>query len=142
MTHIQMGNREEREYVRRKLIEFNARHVPDDLRSVYEEIDLMIKDDEGNVIGGLLGELCWNWIEVHILWVDQAYRGSRHGSKLLKRIEEIARDKHCTFIKLNTFSFQAPEFYLKHGYREVAVFEDAPRGFKHYYFRKDLSAGK
>jgi len=48
----------------------------------------------------------------------------------------MAREKDCTFIKLNTFSFQAPEFYLKNGYQEMAVIEDAPTGSKHYYFKK------
>jgi len=129
---------EESRYVRNRLIEFNAGQLPDDLKNRYEEINLHLKDDEGNVIAGLLSVLCWNWLEVDILWVDSLYRKQGQGSKLLMEAEKIAREKGCTFIKLNTFSFQAPDFYKKHGYREIAVIDDAPRGFKHYYFMKEL----
>ncbi|MDR9856502.1 GNAT family N-acetyltransferase [Paenibacillus sp. VCA1] len=135
---ISRSSKEESSYVRNRLIEFNAGQLPDDLKNRYEEINLHVKDDEGNIIAGLLSVMCWNWLEVDILWVDPRYRKQEQGSKLLMEAEKIAREKGCTFIKLNTFSFQAPEFYKKHGYREIAVIDDAPRGFKHYYFKKDL----
>jgi GNAT superfamily N-acetyltransferase len=135
---VSFGNEEESAYIRKRLIEFNAEHVPENLSSRYEEINLTIKDDSGKVIGGLLSTLCWNWIEVEILWVDESSRGLGFGSRLLNQIEYIAKEKGCTFIKLNTFSFQAPEFYLKKGYEEVAVFKDAPLGSNHYYFKKAI----
>ncbi|GIO31707.1 MULTISPECIES: GNAT family N-acetyltransferase [Paenibacillus] len=135
---ISRSSNEESSYVRNKLIEFNAGQLPDDLKNRYEEINLHVRDGEGNIIAGLLSVMCWNWLEVDILWVDPRYRKQGQGSKLLMEAEKIAREKGCTFIKLNTFSFQAPEFYKKHGYREIAVIDDAPRGFKHYYFKKDL----
>jgi GNAT superfamily N-acetyltransferase len=139
VTEITYGSKEEGDYIRRKLIEYNHEQVPDDLKNIYEEINLAIKDDQGKIIGGMLSVLCWNWIEVDILWIDQTFRGTGLGTQLLVRIEEIAKEKKCTFIKLNTFSFQAPEFYIKNGYKEVGVFEDAPLGSKHYYFKKNIS---
>ncbi|MEK5057997.1 GNAT family N-acetyltransferase [Paenibacillus sp. FSL H7-0326] len=81
----------------------------------------------------------WSWLEIDILWIDQKHRKNGHGSSLLSEIERIARaKKQCTFIKLNTFSFQAPGFYEKHGYQIIATIHDAPRGHKHYYFLKEL----
>ncbi|MEV5028029.1 GNAT family N-acetyltransferase [Paenibacillus sp. LPE1-1-1.1] len=136
--NISYGNEEESSYIRKRLIAFNAEHVPENLSSRYEEINLTIKDDSGRVIGGLLSTLCWNWIEVEILWIEESLRGLGYGTHLLNQIELIAKEKECTFIKLNTFSFQAPEFYLKNGYDEVAVFKEAPTGSNHYYFKKDL----
>lgn len=135
---ISRGNKEEGEYVRNRLIAFNAETVPSDLNSNYEEINLTLKNDTGDIIGGLNSVWCWNWIEVDILWVDQNYRGMDYGSKLLTEIEEIAKEKKCAFVKLNTFSFQAPNFYLKKGYNVIGIIENAPRGFKHYYFVKEL----
>lgn len=132
---VTFGNKEESEYIRRRLIEFNAMHVPKDLSSRYEEINLAIKNGEGQVIGGLLAVLCWNWVEVDILWIDESLRGMGYGTHLLRQIEKIAKEKKCTFIKLNTFSFQAPDFYRKNGYTEVAIFEDAPVGSSHFYFK-------
>ncbi|MDN4084788.1 GNAT family N-acetyltransferase [Paenibacillus polymyxa] len=132
------SSRDEARFVRNKLIEFNATHVPADIQTQYEEINLTLKNGDGQVIGGLLSVLCWNWVEVDILWVDQGHRGKGYGSQLLSEIEQIARDKGCTLIQLNTFSFQAPEFYEKQGYEVVGVIDEAPRGFKHYYYKKNI----
>lgn len=101
-------------------------------------MNLCVKDDEEHIIAGLNSVICWNWMEIDILWVDDEHRGSGHGKRLLEEAEEIARSKQCTFIKLNTFSFQALEFYKKYGYKEMAVIENAPLGNKHYYFIKQL----
>lgn len=78
-------------------------------------------------------------MEVDILWVDENYRGQGYGSRLLIEVEKIAKDKGCTFIKLNTFSFQAPDFYKKHGYKVIAAIDNAPKGHKHYYLIKELN---
>ncbi len=123
---------------KKRLIEFNAEHVPGNLSSCYEEINLTIKDESGRVIGGMLSTLCWNWIEVEIIWIEESLRGQGYGTHLLNQIELIAKEKSCSFIKLNTFSFQAPKFYLKNGYDEVAVFKEAPTGSNHYYFKKAI----
>ncbi|KJD47187.1 GNAT family N-acetyltransferase [Paenibacillus terrae] len=132
------SSRDETRFVRNKLIEFNAKHIPEDIQTRYEEINLTLKNDAGQVIGGLLSVLCWNWVEVDILWIDQSYRGKGYGSQLLGEIEQIAKDKGCAFIQLNTFTFQAPDFYEKYGYEVIGVIDDAPRGFKHYYYKKNI----
>lgn len=130
---------DESRYVRRKLVEFNSNQVPNDR---YEEVHLCFKDDRDQVIAGLISAICWNWMEIDILWVDERHRGQRLGQKLLEEAESIARAKECRFIKLNTFSFQAPEFYKKYGYEVMAIIENAPPGSKHYYYKKDLASGK
>lgn len=132
---IYKGTNEEANDVRNKLIEFNAKHVPN---GIYEEVNLCMKHQNGDIIAGLLSAVCWNWMEVDILWVDEQHRRQGLGKKLLDEAERIARSKNCTFIKLNTFSFQAPAFYEKNGYKEIAVIEDAPLGNKHFYFKKEL----
>ncbi len=139
---VSKSSKEERDLVRNGLIQFNNEHVPAELRRNYQEINLSIKNEDGEVIGGLNSVHCWNWIEVDILWINPDYRGKDYGSKLLNEIEEIARQKNCTFIKLNTFSFQAPKFYLKHGYEVIAVIENAPTGFQHYYLQKVLEGNE
>ena len=132
---IYKGSNEEANYVRNKLIAFNALHVPN---GTYEEVNLCVKNENGEIVAGLNSVVCWNWMEVDILWVEEKSREQGLGKRLLEEAEQIAKQKDCTFIKLNTFSFQAPEFYKKYGYKEIAVIENAPLGSKHYYFKKDL----
>lgn len=136
---ISKNSDEESKYVRFKLIEFNANQLPDNIKDNYEEINLNVKDPEGNIIAGILSVFCWTWLEVDILWVDENYREQGYGSRLLIEVEKIAKDKGCTFIKLNTFSFQAPDFYKKHGYKVIAAIDNAPKGHKHYYLIKELN---
>jgi ribosomal protein S18 acetylase RimI-like enzyme len=136
---ITKSSEKETAYVRNKLLQFNAKNVPSGLVWNYREVNLTVKNETDEIIGGLLSVICWNWLEIDILWVDEKYRGLGYGSQLLREAEEISKQSKCTFIKLNTFSFQAPSFYEKHGYREIAVIEDAPIGFSHHYFKKDIS---
>lgn len=136
IPRILQTTNDETSYIRRKLIEFNSKNVPN---GTYEEINLCLKDDNGRIIAGLLSAICWNWMEIDILWVDDDYRRQGLGKILLEEAEKIAKAKSCTFIKLNTFSFQAPEFYKKYGYEVMAIIENAPLGSKHYYYKKELS---
>lgn len=46
-----------------------------------------------------------------LLWVDESVRHDGYGSQLLHEIEGIAKEKGCRLILLDSFSFQAPEFY-------------------------------
>lgn len=136
-TNLIQSSKEDSNYVRKKLIEFNSQHVPN---GRYEEINLCLKNDDEEIIAGLNSAICWNWMEINILWVHEDYRDKGFGKQLLEEAEKISREKNCTFIKLDTFSFQAPDFYQKHGYKIVAVIENAPNEFKHYYFIKELSS--
>ncbi|WP_338554337.1 GNAT family N-acetyltransferase [Paenibacillus sp. KS-LC4] len=120
-----------------KLISFNRKHFPKELSERYQEINLILKKDDGVVYGGLLGEVCWNWLEVHILYVDEELRKLGYGSKLLEEAERLAKESKCDFIKLDTLSFQALDFYKKHGYEVYGMIDNAG-GHQHYYLKKDL----
>jgi GNAT superfamily N-acetyltransferase len=135
---ISTSTEEDSKYVRTKLVQFNADQLSNDIKNRYEEVNLNIKDAEGRILAGLNSVLCWNWLEVDILWVDKNVRLQGYGSQLLLEVERIAKEKKCTFVKLNTFSFQAPDFYMKHGYQVIAIIDNAPTGHKHYFFKKEL----
>ncbi|MHA7967773.1 GNAT family N-acetyltransferase [Paenibacillus sp. CAU 1782] len=130
------GTREDANYVREKLIQFNAKNIPG---GRYEEVQLSVKDENGFIVAGLNGEMCWNWMEIDILWVEEQRRGQGLGKQLLMEAEQLARSKACDFIKLNTFTFQAPEFYKKYGYVVLGEIDNAPKGHRHYYYIKRLN---
>lgn len=132
---IYQSTDEEAKHVTRRLVEYNAKHAP---YGHYEEINLCMKDEQGEIIAGLNSSISWHWMDIDILWVNGDYQGQGFGKQLLAKAEQIARSKNCTFIKLNTFSFQAPEFYKKNGYEIIGIIEDAPKGSHFYYLKKDL----
>jgi GNAT superfamily N-acetyltransferase len=131
-------NAEDKRYVSRKLYEYNLAHFPKDLHGRYEEVNVFLKDEDGTVRGGILVEVCWNWLEIDMLMVDEDLRKQGYGSNLLAEAERIAVEKQCDFIKVDTLSFQALDFYKKHGYEVYGTVDNVGREYKHYYLKKDL----
>jgi len=96
---------------------------------VYHRVDGVLK-------AGLTGETHGNWLEIEFLWVSEELRHQGFGSRLLKAAEEEGIRRGCKYSFLNTFGFQAPEFYSKYGYKEVFCQEEYPRtGTRHYYIK-------
>lgn len=130
-------NSADKNYVRNKMIEFNLMHFPDDLKDRYQEVNLYLKNADGQIFGGLVSEICWNWMEVQYLFVDEHLRKLGYGKKLLYMAEKIAKEKSCEFIKLDTLSFQALDFYKKLGFEVYGEIQNAGRHI-HYYLKKDI----
>ena len=131
-------NKKDKQYIDDELYKFNLKYFPADLRGRYEEVSLFLKDDNGVVRGGILAEVCWNWLEIHTFMIDEDIRQSGFGTKLLVELEKIALEKECDFIKVDTLSFQALGFYEKNGYQIFGSLENVGRDYKHYYLKKDL----
>jgi GNAT superfamily N-acetyltransferase len=131
------SNQADKAYVRNKLIAFNHKHFPDELKDRYQEVNLFLKNVDGGTFGGLVGEICWNWLEVHYLFVEEELRKYGYGKTLLAEAERLAIAKGCDFIKLDTLSFQALDFYQKQGYEVYGTIQNAG-GHTHYYLKKDL----
>ena len=91
-----------------------------------------------NKVGGLIGDTRGNWLSVKYLWVSEELRGQNIGSQILKQAEKTAKERGCKYAFLDTFSFQAPEFYKKYGYKEVFALDNYPVTGKRYYFTKNL----
>ncbi len=80
-------------------------------------------------------------LELHIidvLWIKEEFRKDGYGSTLLKEVEKIVKEKGCKLVHLDTFDFQAKDFYLKHGYEIFGVLDNCPCGRKRYYMKKNI----
>ncbi len=109
------------------------------LAGIWTPLEFVAKDDEGEAIGGLLAGIgYWNGLEIKILWVKENYRMLGIGSKLLCHVESIAKEKGVTVSMVDTFDFQAEEFYLKNGYKSIGEIKDFPEGHRRIYFSKIL----
>jgi GNAT superfamily N-acetyltransferase len=135
-------NESKKSHVNHKLYEYNLSHFHEDLRGRYRELNLILLDENENVRGGILGEICWNWLEIHTLMIDEDLRGLGYGTKLLVEMEQIAIESECDFIKVDTLSFQALDFYQSNGYTVYGTLDNVGREFKHFYLKKDLLKGE
>jgi GNAT superfamily N-acetyltransferase len=104
----------------------------------FQRLCFTLRDPEGDIVGGILGEVYWGWFYVDLLWVEEALRGKGLGHSLLARAEEAARQRGAGHVYLDTFSFQAPGFYEKHGYRVFGELPDYPDGHTRYFMTKQL----
>ncbi|MFD9324038.1 GNAT family N-acetyltransferase [Streptomyces sp. NPDC060053] len=96
-------------------------------------------DPGGDLAGGLVGHTWTAWLHVTHLWVDARHRGTGLGSALLAEAERIAREQRgCDRVRLETWDFQAPEFYRRRGYEVVCVIEDYPPGLTEFTLTKRL----
>jgi GNAT superfamily N-acetyltransferase len=101
---------------------------------------LVIRDANGDILGGVRGRVAYGWLRIDMLWVRETMRGSGVGTMLLQAAERAALVRGCHSVHLDTFEFQAPEFYRARGYELFGVLDDYPDGEKHYYFKKRLVA--
>jgi GNAT superfamily N-acetyltransferase len=109
--------------------------------SYYSPVALFLKDDRGAVLGGALGHVWGGWLDLATLWVIEPLRGHGHGGRLLEAAEEEARTQGCRGVYLTTFSFQAKDFYERHGYEVIADVPDYPAGHTYHVLTKNLKGG-
>ncbi|MGW0846446.1 GNAT family N-acetyltransferase [Streptomyces sp. NPDC002787] len=114
-----------------------------DLRGTPGERELPLQvwalDEAGALAGGLVGHTWATWLHLTYLWVDARHRGAGLGSHLLSRAERMAaRERGCRAARVETWDFQAPDFYRRLGYEVVCVIPDYPPGITEYTLTKRL----
>ena len=101
-------------------------------------LNIVEYDENQNVIAGILGGTYWGWLHIDILWVDENFRSKKIGSQLLIAAENEAKKRGCHSVHVDTMSWQAPEFYKKHGYELISELDNIPNGYKKFHFIKRL----
>jgi len=104
----------------------------------HQELAIVLRDAQGMLAGGLLGDTAWRWVHVGTLWIRADVRGLGYGGKLLEAAEQEAVRRGCEHSHLETHDFQALGFYLKNGYTQFAQLDDMPPGHKKFFLKKDL----
>ena len=104
----------------------------------YKSLCLFLFAPEGKVVGGLIGATYWDWFHIDLLWVREDLRGRGYGHRLLTLAEDEARQRGGNNAYLDTFSFQAPSFYRRHGYEVFGELGEFPRGHQRYFLTKEL----
>jgi GNAT superfamily N-acetyltransferase len=125
----------ERDAILQRLLAFNRQIAPS---TEFLPLGLLLKDQRGETIGGFWGHSVYDWLYVETLFVPQALRGSGVGTSLMRQAENIARERRCTGVWLDTFVPQARTFYLKLGYSVFGELKDHPSGISQYWLQKRL----
>ena len=100
---------------------------------------LTVRDTRKRLLGGLILQSYWRESYVELLWLSAPARRLGLGRRLVQDAERRARRRGSMLIHLNTYSFQAPGFYEKLGFRRVGGMSGSPRGESRHFYVKDLS---
>jgi len=117
------------------LSEYNQQQAGDDHG---KNLCFVVRGPDQEILGGVIGATYWNWLYINLMWLKEELRGCGYGSRLLLKAEEEARQRGAKHAYLDTFSFQAPEFYRKHGYQVFGELPDFPAGHKRLFMKKML----
>lgn len=103
-----------------------------------QRLCFVLQGPDQEIVGGVLGEIHWNWFYIDLMWVKEELRGRGFGHRLLSTVEDEARQRGAKNAYLDTFSFQAPDFYFQHGYQVFGELQEFPPGHQRYYLTKEL----
>jgi len=122
-----------------RLVDYNLSKVPIKQEEPFSWINRIIEDNNGHIIAGILSKMyCWNCLYIDSLWVEEGYRKEGLGSKLLMEVEKIAKEKGCYLIHLDTFDFQAKDFYIRYGYEIFGILDECPQEHARYFMKKSI----
>ena len=133
------ANQEEVNFLWSGIIHYNGTIGPMSKYPPCEPYRIIIKDKNNQIIAGILTMIYLKCLNIELFWIDENYRRRDIGTELLITVETHAKELGCTFIHLDTFSFQALEFYKKFGYEVFGVINDYPEeNIKRYFIKKKL----
>ncbi|MDE2029122.1 MAG: GNAT family N-acetyltransferase [Alphaproteobacteria bacterium] len=127
------GNNRYHKPLVRKLVSFNDRNGPPE---DWEYVGFYALDEKNRLIGGVQGNFEWDWLHILHLWVKESGKGT--GSKLMRRMETLAKKKNKTGIFLDTLAFQARPFYEKFGFTVMGTIDRAAGPHTRYFMVKHL----
>jgi len=93
---------------------------------------------DSRVAGGVVGRTWGECAEVQQLWVQDAARKQGLGTALMRRFEAEALSRGCKRIYLDTWSFQARDFYVALGYEIRLKIEGFGPGIIKYSLVREL----
>ena len=122
-------------------IEEGINHFNDSITGINDRqpLAVLIKSPQtGEVLGGMQGRSSLGLLFIDLFYLPAALRGRGLGSEILSRFEEEGRKRGCSAAFLYTISFQAPDFYKKHGWEEFGRIDCQPAGTSRIFMKKTL----
>lgn len=94
--------------------------------------------ENGEIIGASQGGIFNAALYISDFIIRKSHRKLGLGSKLMRQIEGHARSKNCDKIWVDTYEYQAPDFYTKNGFKEKGRIENYRGGHAKIFFTKEL----
>lgn len=99
---------------------------------------ITVRNCRDEIVGGLWGRTGYGFLFVELLALGSA-RGNGLGRQVMAMAEAEAGKRGLSGIWLDTWTFQAPEFYRGLGFEECGRIRDYPPGHDRIFFVKRLT---
>lgn len=101
-----------------------------------ETLAILATDESGQNQGGLWMRVRHHWLFLDLFILAPEARRTGTGTRILTLAEDAART--CTGIWLDTYGFQAPDFYRRHGYTPIGTLPNYPTPHGRHFLAKRL----
>ena len=136
---MERSTREDCRFIDDGIVAYNKEKVPFTQETTFIPVNRVVRNEEGEILAGVNSMIyCWRVMAIDVLWVKEEYRKMGYGERLLQEMENVAKEEGCSMIHLDTFDFQAKDFYSKNGFEVFGVLENCPPGHTRYYMKKDM----
>src|SRR3954462_1765633 len=61
----------------------------------FTKLEILLRDQEGKVVGGLLTGTIWGMLNIGILWIAEAHRHQGYGREMMNTAEQAAFERGC-----------------------------------------------
>lgn len=128
---------EERKVVIDGINAYNDSQTDRILEEIQQKVELVAKNDADEIIGGIFGYVnYYAGFKINTLWMREDTRKTGLGTKLLRNAERKAKELGAKIAILDTFSFQAEDFYIKNGYEVFGRINEFPKENQSFIFLK------
>ncbi|MFC3909299.1 GNAT family N-acetyltransferase [Legionella dresdenensis] len=123
------------DFLRQKIIDFNKRY----LHEKASQFNVLARDDKNHCIIG--GASVWQHSDalyIDILWLEEGYRRQKLGTEIINTIAEQANKNNIKKLYVDTYDFQAVDFYVKQGFLIIAEVKNYLLEHDLVYLKKEL----
>ncbi len=121
-------------FLENKISEFNGPELAGERRA----LNIICKNEDGDIIAGLGASTNWGWLYIRLLWVSEEMRGQNLGRELVLAAENAAVKRDCHGVWVDTFSVRARGFYEKLDYSVFGVLDQFPKDNQRFFLSKPL----
>ncbi|MFE6283969.1 GNAT family N-acetyltransferase [Streptomyces sp. NPDC057877] len=138
--HLHVGGKDDalEQRLDDELTAFNAEATG---AGVPEGLTVSVTDGAGELVGGLTAYVWGGLCAIDMLWVRADQRHAGWGGRLLRAAEDEAVRRGCTDLAVSSYTFQAPGFYVRHGFRETGRIPGVPGGHADVCLHKSIGEG-
>mgnify|MGYP001773248445 FL=1 len=133
MNIKEIGYKENAKISAEMLDKYTKNKKPEALDILRKKISFVL-EDEGQIVSRLTGSISFNGLHIELFITDSNTRGKGYGTEIFKFVEELAREKGCHYIVLETMSFNAPRFYINRGFEIIKKVDNTPIEGESFYF--------